>query len=62
MSVVKKLKFFPLLGLSKIDREKVLADVLHKKEAFEDYKNNSLPKTPNLHFSKEVSPSFWSKM
>ena len=42
MILVKKLKFFHLLYLSKIDREKVFADVLHKKEAFKDSKNNCL--------------------
>ena len=39
MILVKKLKFFHVLCLSKIDREKVFADVLDKKEAFQDYKN-----------------------
>ena len=47
MILVKKLKFFHLLYLSKIDRGKVLADVLDKKEAFKDYKNNCLRKTQN---------------
>ena len=49
MSLVKKLKFFHLLYLLKIDREKVFADVLDKKEAFkeEDYKNNCVRKTQN---------------
>ena len=45
MILVKKLKFFHLLSLSKIDREKVFADVLDKKEAFKDYKNNCVRKT-----------------
>ena len=45
MILVKKLKFFHLLCLSKIDREKVFADVLDKKEAFKDYKNNCVRKT-----------------
>ena len=40
MIVVKK--FFHLLCLPKIDREIVYADVLDKKEAFKDYKNNGL--------------------
>ena len=40
MILVKKLKFFHLLWLSKIDREKVFADVLDKKKPFKDYKNN----------------------
>ena len=38
MILVKKLKFFYLLGLSKIDREKVFADVLDKKEAYKTIK------------------------
>ena len=42
MILVKKVKFFHLLCLSKINPEKVLADVLNKKEAFKDYKNNCL--------------------
>ena len=58
MMLLKNLKFFLILCLSKIDREKVFADVLDKKEAFKDYKNNCLPKTENSNFSKGVSPSF----
>ena len=58
MILVKKLKFFHLLYLSKIDREKVFADVVDKKEAFKDYKNNCLRKTQNKNFSKGVSPLF----
>ena len=45
MILVKKLKFFHLLCLSKIDREKVFADVLDKKEAFLDHKSNCVGKT-----------------
>ena len=44
MILVEKLKFFHLLYLSKIDRERVFADVLDKKEAFKDYKINCLCK------------------
>ena len=47
MILVKKWKFFHLLCLSKIDREKVFAHVLDKKEAFNDYKNNCVRKTQN---------------
>ena len=36
MILVKKLKFLHVLCLSKIDREKVFADVLDKKEASKD--------------------------
>ena len=62
MILVKKWKFFHLLCLSKIDREKVFANVLDKKEAFNDYKNNSVRETQNWNFSKGVSPLFWSKI
>ena len=40
MILVKKLKFIYVLLLSKIDRENMFANVLDKKEAFKDYKNN----------------------
>ena len=62
MILVNKLKLFHLLCLSKIDRVKVFADVLDKKETFKDCKNNCLWKTQNKNFSKGVSPSFWSKI
>ena len=42
MILVQKLKFFHVLCLSKIDQEKVFADVLDKKEALEVYNNNCL--------------------
>ena len=45
MILVKKSKFFYLFCLSKIDREKVFADVVDKKEAFKDYKNKRVRKT-----------------
>ena len=62
MILVKKLKFLHVLSLSKIDGEKVFADVLDKKEAFKDYKNNCVRKAQDENFSKRVSPSFWSKI
>ena len=57
MILVKKFKFFHVLYLSKINREKVFADILDKKEALKDYKNKCLRKTQNENFSKGVSPS-----
>ena len=42
MILVKKLNFFYFFCLSKIDREKVFAEVLDKTEAFKDYKNDCL--------------------
>ena len=50
MMLVKKLKFFQLFCLSKIDQEKVFADILDKKQAFIDYKNNLLKKNAKLAF------------
>ena len=47
MILVKKLKFFHLLFLWKIDRGKVFGGVLEKIEAFKDYKNNCVRKTQN---------------
>ena len=58
MILVKKLKFFHLLYLSKIDREKVFADVLDKKEAFIDYKNNCLRKSKFRIFPKGLVQRF----
>ena len=42
MVLVKNVKFFYILCLSKIDLEKVFADVLDKKDAFKSDKNNCL--------------------
>ena len=50
MILVKKLKFFHLLCLSKIDREKLFADVLDKKEACKDYKKQLVTKNAKLEF------------
>ena len=61
MILVKKLKFFHLLCLSKIDREKLFADVLDKKEAFKDYKNNCLQKTKIRTFLKGLVHRFGQK-
>ena len=54
MILVKKLKFFHLLCLSKIDGEKLFADVLDKKEAFKDYKNDCLQRNEKLEFLQRV--------
>ena len=47
MILVKNLKFFHVLCLSKIDRENVFPDVRDKKEAFKHYKNNCVQKMQN---------------
>ena len=61
MILVKKLKFFHLLCLSKIEREKVFADVLDKKEAFKDYKSNFLQKDKIRIFPKRLVNRFGRK-
>ena len=40
----------------------MFADVLDRKEAFKDYKNNCLLQTQTWKFSKGVSPSLRSKI
>ena len=61
MILVKKLKFFQLLCLSNIDREKLFADVLDKKEAFKDYKSNCLQKDKIRILPKRVVHRFGQK-
>ena len=43
----QKFKVFYVLCLSKIDREKVFADVVHRKETLKEYKNICSSKTQN---------------
>ena len=62
MILVKKLKFFHLLYLSKIDREKVFADLLHKKEAFKDYKKTVYEKRKIRIFPKGLVHRFDQKL
>ena len=61
MILVKKLKFFHLLCLSKIDGEKVFADVLDKKEAFKDYIRTVYEKRKIRMFSKGLVHRFGQK-
>ena len=55
-------KFLYLFILGKTGQEKLFCNVLDKKLAFLDYKNNDLKKSKNLHFSKGVIPWFWPKL
>ena len=57
--IMKSLYFF-LLG--KTHQKKVIGNVVYRKVAFLDYKNNDLQKPKNLQFSKGVSPWFWPKL
>ena len=48
--------------LSKVDREKVFANVLDRKVAFKTIRTSVYEKKQNLPFSKGASPSFSSKI
>ena len=61
MILVKNSKIFHVLCLSEIDREKVFAHVLDKKEALKDYKNKNVQKTQNYNFSKGLVHRFGQK-
>ena len=61
MIFVRKLKFFHLLCLSKIDREKLFADVLDKKEAIKDYKKAVYQKRKIRIFPKGLVHRFGQK-
>ena len=50
MILVKKLKFFHLLYLSKIDREKVFPDVLDKKRSLKRLLKQPFTKNAKLEF------------
>ena len=55
----KPLKFFHVLFLCEIDREKVSCNILHRKKVFLGFKNFDLKRLQNLHVSKGVSSWFW---
>ena len=61
MILVQKLQFFHVLCLSKIDREKVFAEVLDKKEAFKDYKKTVYEKRKIRIFPKVLVHRFCQK-
>ena len=61
MILVKKLKFFHLLCLSKIDREKVFADVLDKKKPLKAIKTTVYEKRKIRIFSKGLVHRFAQK-
>ena len=58
MDLGKINKFLYLFILGKIDQQKVFCNVLDRKLAFLDYKNNDLKTSQNWHFFKGVSPRF----
>ena len=61
MILVKKLKIFHVLYLSKIDREKVFADVLDKKRALKTIKTTVYEKRKITIFPKGLLNRFDQK-
>ena len=45
-----------------IGQENVFCDILERENAFSGYKNKKFKKWKNCHFSKGLSPWFWSKV
>ena len=62
MILVKKLKIFHLLFLSKIDREKVFADVIDKKETSKNIKTTVYEKLKIRIFPKGLVHRFDEKL
>ena len=55
-------QFSNFFYLGNIGQENVFYDILERKENFLGYKNRKFKKSKNWHFSKRVSPTFWSKI
>ena len=62
MVLVKNWPFFHVFFKGNIGQENVFYDILERKNAFLGYKNKKFKKWKNCHFSKGVSPWFWSKI
>ena len=56
-----KIAIFPTFFKSNLDQENVFYNILERKIAILNYKNNKFKKSKNWHFSKRVNPWFWSK-
>ena len=63
MVLVKNWPFFHLFFFKgNIGKENVFYEILERKNAFLGYKNKKFKKWKNCHFSKGVTPWFWSKI
>ena len=62
MALVQKWPFLQLVFVGNISQEDVFYDTLERKNNFLGYKNRKLKNSKNGHFSKKVSPWFWSKI
>ena len=62
MVLVENWPFFQTFSYGNYGEEIVFYDVVERKNAFLGYKNKKFKKWKNCHFSKGVSPWFWSKL
>ena len=53
--------FFKFLSLGNIGQQNVFYDILERKNAFLGYKYKKFKEWKDWHFSKGVTPCFWSK-
>ena len=60
--LVKNWPFFHLFFLGSKGQENEFYDIIEPKNAFLGYINKKFKKKKNCHFSKGVSPWFWSKI
>ena len=61
MVLVQKWPFFQLSFFGNIGQEKILNDILVRKNVFLGFKNQKFKKSKNWQFSKGLSLSVWSK-
>ena len=61
MVLVQKWELFQLFFLGNIGQGNVFSYILERKYNFLLYRNRKLKKSKNGHYSKGVSPWFWSK-
>ena len=62
MVLVQNWPFLRQLFLANIGQEKVFYDILERKNAFLDYKNNKFKKLKNWDFCEGGNPWFWCKI
>ena len=62
MVLLKNWPFFQIFSQGNIREENVFYDILERKNAFLGYRNKKVKKWKKCHFSKGVSPWFWSKL
>ena len=61
MVLVQKWPFFQMSFFGNIGQEKILNDILVRKNVFLGFKNQKFKKSKNWQFSKGLSLSVWSK-